>query len=244
MRKLAIGVAALVLFSSPAWGGGDDKDKDKDRDKCSPAKVEVGYADNFDGRGSFFPPIWGPITGNPQLPVTCIGDPNCKFIGAPALGNGAPSPEWDAGAIEITNPSTTEPLVVNGVTLDIGPVTGIDPWGPVFFPQTIPPGNRLILTQVGGIFDFDTSDFPPSASSPSCIQNTFVPLIHLDLGSGANQIIRTFADTSMVLNTGGIDIADCPPGANKNEGHAFVPAKQVHNECKDCDRADDDREDD
>jgi hypothetical protein len=153
---------------------------------------------------------------------------NCVVIGTPG-SNG----DWDAGVLKIDNPSSTTPLVVQNVTVDIGPVTGLDPWK-TFFPQTIPPSGSLILTEDNNLFDFDTSDIPSSAAAPptgTCTQNNFKPLIHVTVGT-STQLTRNFEDTTQVLNTGGVDAGLCPVGTHANEGHPFVQLQEQKNKCE------------
>src|SRR5262249_23805225 len=125
-------------------------------------------------------------------------------------------------------------LVVQNVTVDIGPVTGLDPWA-TFFPITIPGGGTLILTEDANLFNFDTSDIPSSAGPPTCTANTFKPLIHVTVGT-STQLTRNFSDTAEVLNTGGEDKGLCPVGTHANEGQQYVCLKEVQNECQEEDK--------
>ena len=244
MKKLLIGLCALVFLvgsgfllrgrlHSVALAGptGNNGEKDENQNpECSPTNLSVGYVDNdaLDGHaGSFFP---SPLALNADGHTANCGA-NCVLIGTPG-----PNGEWDAGVLKIDNPSTTTPLVVQSVTVDIGPVTGIDPWATGVFPQTIPPGNTLMLTEDLGTFDFDTSDIPPAAAPPpqgSCTHDTFIPLIHVTVGT-STQLTRNFADTTQVLNTGGVDKGRCPAGTVANEGSPFVQLDEVTNKCE-CD---------
>jgi hypothetical protein len=214
--------------------------------KCSPTNLSVGYVDDDgpDGHpGIFFPTPFAPDPQNPG--GTCTGTPGapdkngCIFVGTPG-----PNTDWDAGVIKIDNPLTGPsalPLVVQNVTVDIGPATSIDIWK-AFFPITIPPGGTLILTEDGNLFNFDTSDFPPGGGEipPACIPDKFQPLIAVTVGTGASQLVRTFSDTGQVLNDGGID-GLCPPV--HNEGKAYVQLKEVQNQCQ-CEKDSDENGDD
>ena len=243
VKKLLIGLCALVFLigSGLAFAGGNDNEgepeEEQDQQKCSPTNLCVGYVDNdaLDMHtGSFFPTPFAPTAGNPG--GTCVA-PNCIFIGTPG-----PNGEFDAGVIKIDNPLPSTPLVVQSVTVDIGPVTGLDPWT-TFFPITIPGGGTLILTEDANLFNFDTSDIPPTAAPPplgTCAQNAFKPLIHVTVGTGTTQVLRTFSDTTQVLNDGGID-GLCPPV--HNEGKAYVTLTEVQNKCA-CEKDSDENGDD
>ena len=230
MKKLLAGLCALGFLVGSGLALADNQgenDEEENQQQCSPTNLSVGYVDNDapDGHtGSFFP---SPLALNPDGHTANCG-PNCVLIGTPG-----PNGEWDAGVLKIDNPSSTTPLVVQGVTVDIGPMTGIDPWA-TFFPQTIPPGGTLMLTEDLGTFDFDTSDVPDAAGFPSCIHDNFKPLIHVTVGT-STQLTRNFADTTQVLNTGGVDKGLCPVGTHTNEGNPFVQLKEVQNNCE-CDR--------
>ena len=236
--------------------------------KCAPPPpppitVSVAYANNFDSDPVFFPsnaPGWKGTTG-----VIPPGTPGANYFGFAADG------EFDGGAIEIQNISTTESVVVNGVTVDLNqlsPVinctigtgttiadcpndlsTAVDPtdaWVGVF-PYTIAPGGFLILGQsnaglapgssagcgvgLAQCSNFDTSDLPPLGKQlpPSCEHDGVIPKVHVNVAVDSNPAtILTFTDTNQVLNTGGIDGADCnvPPGHPFGfEGHNWV---QIH----------------
>jgi hypothetical protein len=242
VKKLLAGLCALIFLVGSGLALADNSGKDNEGEKeeeqeqaeCSPTNLSVGYADNdtLDGLpGEFLPTPWQ--VGGPAS-KSCGA--NCIFIGTPG-----PNGEFDAGALKIDNPSSTDPLVVQNVTVDIGvnpPVPGgktLDVWT-AFFPITIPPSGTLILTEDNNQFNFDTSDVPASAGPPACIQNAIIPQIHVTVGT-STQITRNFADTTQVLNTGGRDKGLCPP--KQNEGSPFLKLKEVTNECE-CEEEDHD----
>jgi len=214
VRKLSAVLCALcfLLGSSVAFAGGDEEDQNK---KCPNFKVSVAYADNdlLQHPGPAF------------LPSPWNGDPNVTFIGTPG-----PNGEFDAGAIKIDNLSTTDSLTVDGVTVDIGPALGINVWTPAqtapgpSLPQIIPPGGTLILTETGNQFDFDTSEIPTS----QCTPDGFIPVVHVTVGTSLQQT-NNYLDSTQVLNTGGTDVADCPPGSN--EGHQWTVVNLEKNKC-------------
>ena len=230
VKKLLIGLCALIFLvgSGLAFAGNNDNEGEKEEEgeqqQCSPTHLCVGYVDNdaLDGHtGSFFPTPFAPTAGNPG--GTCVA-PNCIFIGTPG-----PNGEFDAGVIKIDNPLPSTPLVVQSVTVDIGPVTGLDPWT-TFFPITIPGGGTLILTEDANLFNFDTSDTPASAGPPECNHNDFKPLIHVTVGT-STQLVRNFSDENQVLNTGGVDKGLCPVGTHTNEGQQYLRTVEQEITC-------------
>ena len=217
MKKLLVGLCALVFLVGSGLALAQEE-------TCSPARVSVGYVDNdaLDGHtGSFFPTPFAPTLGNPG--GTCVA-PNCIFIGTPG-----PNGEFDAGVIKIDNPSSTTPLVVQNVSVDIPLAVPIDPWAS-FFPITIPGGGTLILTEDANLFNFDTSDTPASAGPPECNHNDFKPLIHVTVGT-STQLVRNFSDENQVLNTGGVDKGLCPVGTHTNEGQQYLRTVEQEITC-------------
>jgi hypothetical protein len=170
-------------------------------------KVSVAYADNFHS--------------GPTLPSPWMGSPGVtNFVGT----DGSPGNEWEAGAIMLTNPSSS-PLTVDSVVVDIGGDffgTGVgtanclpagntpcDPWNiNSAAPLVIPAKGIAILTNtVGGInSNFDSSDVGSQGTcgSPSRIK----PRIHVTVGT-TNQVTSNFIDDHQVLNTGGVDPIAC-----------------------------------
>ena len=131
-----------------------------------------------------------------------------------------PTNTFDAGAIKLDNPAST-PLVVDSISVDIGPVTGVNLW-PKFLPLTIPPHQSAIFTQTNDLFDFDTSEFP----NTTCTPDGFIPLIHVTVGTTQQQT-KNYIDTTQIINTGGFDVGSCPP--TKNEGHEWTVVNE--NKC-------------
>ncbi|HYS40067.1 MAG TPA: PA14 domain-containing protein, partial [Pseudonocardiaceae bacterium] len=133
--------------------------------------------------------------GGSIFPFPWNGSPNVIFF----PGGGS-----DDGAMRFDN-SGTDPITFDQVTVDIGPFH-YDIW-----PRNVvlPPGQILILTGTAGD-NFDTSDTPIT-----CSPTGSVPEIHVTVGG----VVTTFKDTGQVLNTGGIDPAQCGLG---NESHAWA----------------------
>src|SRR5208282_766609 len=107
-----------------------------------------------------------------------------------------------------------------------------NPWAVGVFPYTIGPGEFLMLGQsnpglgFGAVgcapgaplcSNFDTSDLPPLGIQlpPSCMHDGVIPKVHVNVTIAPSPATTlTFTDTTQVLNTGGVDGADCnvPPG--------------------------------
>jgi FG-GAP-like repeat len=156
--------------------------------------VYVGYADNI-RPATFFPAPW-------------LGDPGILDVGH-AIGQ-----TFDAGAIRIDN-NTGAAITVDNVTVD-GFANGasFSLWGSF----TIPSGMKAILTQTdAGDENFDTSD---QTDRPCCTRLGFgvepFPKVRITIGGQTT----VFGDTAHVLDTGGFDIKELPPG-NTNESHRW-----------------------
>jgi hypothetical protein len=203
-------------------------------------KVFVGYADTFVSPA--VSATQGAHPGPGFTPSPWLGSSGVIFIGVAEPTTGT----FDAGAIRLDNPSE-EALTVDNVTVDIGTLTGIDPWSGCgvappcksVFPFTIPGKGTAILTQTFvpgqpsppllqpspplpgvGAFNFDTSDIPTPGN---CVADGLTPLVHVTVGS-SNQNTKDFVDDTQVLNTGGVDLGGCVQSP-ANEGHDWV---EVH----------------
>jgi uncharacterized repeat protein (TIGR01451 family) len=164
---------------------------------ASPLHVFIGYAHGVPGSPPGFPSPWE-------------GGTNVVFVGGSDLGS------FDAGAIRIDN-SSASPVSIDSLTVDVGDTsfnTGDELWSGLTVPAQVAgePGH-LILTQTAD-YNFDTSEAGPPG--PCGTPNTISPLIHLTIGGTTSDI----TDRGQVLNTGGVDGANCPVGAN--ESHAWT----------------------
>jgi RHS repeat-associated protein len=130
------------------------------------------------------------------FPFPWQGSPNVSFYGSGATA-------FDAGAIRFDNNSDT-PIVFEDVAVDIGPFRW-DLWGNHI---VVPPHGIAILTQTNGE-NFDTSDAPIT-----CRPTGYIPKIHVTQAG----VTTTYEDTQQILNTKGIDPANCGGG---NESHAW-----------------------
>ena len=160
--------------------------------------VLVGYADLIHPSPVNFPTPWD-------------GSPGVIFKGC----SGCPS--IDAGAVRIVN-NTGGTLTMNAVVVRMDTCT-FNLW-----PSNIalPLGGELIVTATangageGCTTDghFDTSDIGPNSTSweGKCTNSNIIPQIDVTV----NGVTTTFPDTGQVLNTGGIDKAECPSGPNES----------------------------
>jgi hypothetical protein len=168
---------------------------------ASPLSVFVGYADGLRGDSPNFPAPWE-------------GGTNVIFVG------GSESESFDAGAIRIDN-SSASPVSIDSLTVEVGDTsfnTGDELWSGLTVPAEVggEPGH-LILTQTSD-YNFDTSEAGPPGLCGT--PNTISPLIHLTIAGTTSDI----TDSGQVLNTGGVDGANCPPGANESHAWARPPA--------------------
>jgi len=221
-RYLLVLAMALALMVGTSQVRADDRGKgdDKGGADCSVQPiVSLAYADSFVAPAA--PAGDGPHPGPAFLPSPWQGDPGVIFIGAPE----EPTNTFDAGAIKVDNPSTTDPLVVAGIGVDIGPLKNINLWA-AQLPATIPPGGSLIVTQNTNlpIFDFDTSDLPGT----TCTPDGLIPVVHVTVGVNV-QTTTNYIDTTQIINTGGFDKGSCPPTAN--EGHEWTVIKATTCPC-------------
>ena len=130
------------------------------------------------------------------FPFPWQGSPGVNFIGSGATA-------FDAGAIRFDNNSDQE-IVFTDVAVDVGPFH-FDLWGNHI---VVPPHGIAILTQTQGE-NFDTSDTPIT-----CRPTGYIPQIHVTQAG----VTTTYTDSNRILNTGGIDPANCGGG---NESHAW-----------------------
>lgn len=192
--------------------------------------VYVAYADSLRANASNFPTPW-------------LGSPQTTFEGcipAPSLPC-----EYDGAAIRVVNNSGS-PVTVEAITLHIDTCTYTG-WPSA----ALAPGADLIVTQMlSGAADgctgptpnwIDSSDIGPGGSgySSNCTPDGIQPVVDVTV----NGVTTSYTDSGQVLNTGGIDAANCPvPGASNESiqwtviGHApckgsilsLTPPTQTH----------------
>src|SRR5581483_4811280 len=156
--------------------------------------VALGYADSAAGLT--------PWSGSAS--TVFIGEgPQCCATHGP--DNGAAG--YDGGAIEISNTGPAS-VTINTVSVDFG--GGSTPASFALWmrstapslPQTLPPGEHLVLTMTSG-FNFDSSDLFGEACH---INSGVVPVVHLTV----NGTITDYMDDHQILNSDGADLASCP----------------------------------
>jgi YD repeat-containing protein len=160
---------------------------------ASGLSVYVGYADNIRPSG-FFPTPW---QASPNVIFEgCTG--NCTF---------------DGGAVRIDNNSGSS-VTVNSLAVAFGACQF------AIWPQnlTLPAGNTLIFTQTingasNGCPHDGTFDMSDVSGAGNCAPNGIIPQVTFTIGG----VQTTFRDTQQVLNTGGVDLADCPATTNESQ---------------------------
>jgi hypothetical protein len=190
MRLLVACAAATLGLAGSAWPA------PLARASGGGVDVFVGYADTARPHPKFFPTPWD-------------GDPGVTFEGC--TGNCV----FDAGAVRIVNNSGS-PVRIDSVAVKISTCT-FSMWAPA----SIAPGGQLIVTQTasggsdGCASDgtMDTSDVGPGGSdyAGNCTPDGLFPQVAVSIDG----TVSTFTD-NQVLNTGGRDLADCPPMTNES----------------------------
>jgi hypothetical protein len=143
------------------------------------------------------------------FPVPWAGAPNTTFLGNTVPGQtacGTLTVCYDTGAIRLDNPGTT-PVTVTNVIVDMhsslsGGKLFTNLWGTF----TVNPGQSVILaanppTNNPGFDNFDVSGYPPN----QCTGVTVAPTVTIT----ANGVTTQLADSTHVLDTGGIDAGFC-----------------------------------
>jgi hypothetical protein len=87
---------------------------------------------------------------------------------------------------------------------------------------SVPPGDSVIYAQTVSGIDigcssnghFDTSDVGRGGASwaGNCSQSGVIPRVEVT----ANAVEQTFSDSTQRLNTGGVDLGQCPRGTNES----------------------------
>ncbi len=157
-------------------------------------------------------------TNNPNpanFPVPWAGAPNTTFLGNTVPGQtacGALPLCYDTGAIRFDN-SGTSSIVVSNVTVNVhGDMTGgkiFSLWGSF----TVAAGKSVILAanppaNNPGYDNFDTSGYP----SNNCTPIAEAPTVTVTIAG----VATVLADSTHVLDTGGIDRGYCKPKRNES----------------------------
>ncbi|MFD0632608.1 hypothetical protein ACFQ9X_14375 [Catenulispora yoronensis] len=168
--------------------------------------MELGYADDLRANPAHFPTPWN-------------GSPGVIFDGCTG------SCSFDGGAIRFIN-NTGIQVHVDYVKVAFGTCVfdiwnknvPVDPGQSAIFTQTIS-GAAAGCTTNGS---FDSSDVGPNGAdwSGHCDQSGVVPQIEFSIDG----VPSTLADSGKILNTGGVDGAECGMG---NESQQWAPAGSV-----------------
>lgn len=160
--------------------------------------ISVGYADSLRANPANFPTPWAGDSG-----VTFEGCTGCTY---------------DAGAVKVFN-NTFADVTVDSVIVRFDTcLYDIWPHG-----VTLPAGGQLIVTQMTSGADngctpgnghMDSSDIGAGGApwAGRCDQSGVIPVVEVTIGG--TPIV--FHDNGQVLNTGGVDKADCGGGANES----------------------------
>ncbi|MBV9380029.1 MAG: hypothetical protein JO242_05095, partial [Streptosporangiaceae bacterium] len=151
-----------------------------------------------------------------SFPVPWAGAPNTTFLGNTVPGQtacGTLTVCYDTGAIRLDNPGTT-PITVSSVSVDMhSSIPGGKLFSNLWGSFTVAPGKSVILAanppaSNPGYDNFDTSGYPAN----NCTPVTVAPTVTITVGG----VATTLADSTHVLDTGGIDEGYCPPKQNES----------------------------
>jgi fibronectin type 3 domain-containing protein len=179
---------------------------------ASPLNVFAGYFDTHSV----------PFSSNQPSPWP-YKDPS-SFDGTPCPNFPNDTTCWDASAIRLDNPGSTDVTGVHPVVV-IGSKT-YDLWGSAL---TVKAGGMLVLTETGSAKNsenFDGSDFPPNSynggNTASCADSGAIPAVKITIAGTTT----TYLDSGQVLNGGGVDSGHCLNGAfvsgRMDESHPWV----------------------
>ena len=197
VAALALVLGWVGLRALPSAGGASST--------AGGLSVFVGYAEDKE-------------TINPDpatFPVPWAGSPRVTFLGGTVPGQaacGTLATCYDAGAIRLDNP-TTAPITVSRVTVDDhSSLPGGKVFDNLWGSFTVPPGQSVILTENPpasnpGFDNFDTSGFPAT-----CTPITVPPTVTITVGGNPT----TLADTTHVIDSGGIDAGSCSPKTDES----------------------------
>jgi titin len=173
--------------------------------------VFVGYMDTHTvGSSSNQPSPW---------PYT---DPS-SYLGSPCPRYPNDTTCWDAAALRLDNPGSTDVTGVHPV-VTIGSRT-YNLWGSAL---TVKAHGSLVLTETGSqnSTNFDASDFSPNAYNggnvASCANSGAIPAVDITIGG----VTTRYLDSGQVLNGGGVDSGHCLHGSfvsgRMDESHPWV----------------------
>jgi hypothetical protein len=155
-----------------------------------------------------------------NFPTPWAGSPGVSGF----FGNNCGASPCDSGAIRIVNNSPSA-VTLNSVVLRLDTCT-FDSWP---HDVGIPTGAQVILSDMGGAGAtgcpnggiLDTSDIGPGGANWAfnCTQSGVIPEVDLTIDGAPLQLF----DSGQVLNTGGVDKAECPTATNNNESTQWTP---------------------
>ena len=199
---IALGLSLLSL--TPALTG--------TASAASPLNVFVGYFDTHTV----------PFSSNQPNPWP-YKDPS-SFVGTPCPNYPNDTTCWDASALRLDNPGSTDVTGVHAVVV-IGTKT-YDLWGSNL---TVKAGGMLVLTETGtskNSTNFDGSDYPPNSynggNTASCVNSGAIPTVKITIAGTTT----TYLDNGQVLNGAGVDSGHCLNGkfvsGRMDESHPWV----------------------
>jgi hypothetical protein len=184
-------------------------------------QVQVGYADTFHGSNANFP---SPFAGDPSVVYNGCNPATCSF---------------DGGAIRVVNTSGGA-LMVDSVTVTIGggaTPCPLDLWG---HNQSVPAGDSLVLAQTAtgpgiscdnpaGTFDGSDMGVDGAAFTGDCVPSGLAFQVTVTVQDPVtNQpVSTTYSDSGEILNTGGIDLAECPGPDTNESSNWWIPIGQT-----------------
>ena len=179
---------------------------------ASPLNVFVGYFDTHTV----------PFSSNQPNPWP-YKDPS-SFVGTPCPNYPNDTTCWDASALRLDNPGSTD---VTGVSASV--VIGTKTYSFWGSNLTVKAGGTLVLTETGtsqNSTNFDGSDYPPNSynggNTASCVDSGAIPTVKITIAGTTN----TYLDNGQVLNGGGVDSGHCLNGkfvsGRMDESHPWV----------------------
>jgi hypothetical protein len=206
VSMMALAIPASVLAAPASGAAGPQAAAASARATAGGLLAYVGYAEDKEIN-----------TPDPAaFPVPWAGAPNTTFLGGTVPGQtacGTLTVCYDTGAIRLDNPGTT-PITVSNVSVDMhSSITGGKVFNNLWGSFTVAPGKSVILAANPpatnpGYDNFDTSGYPAN----NCTPLTVAPTVTITVGG----VATTLADSTHVLDTGGIDEGFCPPKQNES----------------------------
>jgi fibronectin type 3 domain-containing protein len=178
---------------------------------ATPLNIFVGYMDTHStGSSSNQPSPW---------PYT---DPT-SFVGSPCSGYPNDTTCWDASALRLDNPGSTD---VTGVAPKV--VIGRSTYALWGSNLTVKAHGTIVLTETGvqNSTNFDGSDYSPNAYNggnvASCVNSGAIPAVQIVIAGATTQ----YLDSGQVLNGKGVDAGHCLNGSfvsgRMDESHPWV----------------------